>query len=211
MWSITSSSNERWTWSMTSSSKEVSISRCEPHSWLYIRCDPHPPSPPPPCPQTTPQISPNSTLKQVLKHPQSRNQDNKKIQINVAYIRKNIVHFNHIFVIITQLRSKSTYFAITYMLVLCVILIASPCSHICDYKKGSIIFLLWMQLWLMTGEVFVENIDEKWQYIIQFWLLPLTNDIIDVFATIMVIFATTQIKFAMYTKKHITHACGKLC
>jgi hypothetical protein len=63
----------------------------------------------------------------------------------------------------------------------------------------------------MTGEIFVENIDGKRQYIIQFWLHPLNNDTINVFATIMVIFATTRIKYAMYTKKHITHACGKLC
>ncbi len=34
-----------------------------------------------------------------LNIPQSKKQDNKKIQINVAYIRKNIVHSNHIFAI----------------------------------------------------------------------------------------------------------------
>lgn len=103
-----------------------------------------------------------------------------------------------------QLVSKSTYFVTIDMLVLCVIVVANPCSHICDYKKGWIIFLLWMQLWLMTSEVFVENTNEKWQYIIQFWLHPLNNDIIIVFATIMVIFATTRIKLPCI-QRNISH------
>lgn len=37
------------------------------------------------------------------------------------------------------------------------------------------------------------------------------DDIIIVFATIMVIIVITRIKFSMYIKKQITHACGKLC
>jgi hypothetical protein len=56
--------------------------------------------------------------------------------IYTFYIRKNVIHSNHIFATIMQLVSKPTYFMTNSMLILCVHLVATCYNCICDYMKG---------------------------------------------------------------------------
>jgi hypothetical protein len=51
-------------------------------------------------------------------------------------IRRNVVHSNHIFVTTMQLVSKPIYFMTNNVLVLCVHVVATCCSRICNYRKG---------------------------------------------------------------------------
>jgi hypothetical protein len=50
-----------------------------------------------------------------------------------TYIRKNLVHSNHMVMTIMWLVSKSTTFTTIIRLVLLVILVVDVCNHICDY------------------------------------------------------------------------------
>jgi hypothetical protein len=59
------------------------------------------------------------------------------LQLGATYcfIRKNVVHFDHIFMITMQPMSKLTYFTTNNVLVLCVHVVATCCNHICNYRK----------------------------------------------------------------------------
>jgi len=49
-------------------------------------------------------------------------------------LKKNLVHFDLMFVISVQLMFKSTHFIIAFLLVLCVNIIANVCNRIYDYS-----------------------------------------------------------------------------
>jgi len=56
--------------------------------------------------------------------------------IQLTNIRRNVVHFNHIFATTMRVMSKPIYFTTNNVLVLCVHVVVTYCNHICNYKKG---------------------------------------------------------------------------
>lgn len=55
----------------------------------------------------------------------------------IAFTKRKFIHSNLMFATCMQLMLKSTHFVITYIIVLCVIIIVNVGSHICDYTMTN--------------------------------------------------------------------------